>query len=234
VTFFPSYLTHFLYDNYQAVCNDEKFQKEFDSLTSEFEASRNIDSLAYYPLFLFRRCLFAAVLTLLEKFPPLQIFSILGLSIAMLFYLIVNKPFKDKYTLFMNCFSEGMLIIVTGMLGIFAFDIPQNIADAFGWVTIGTLGMTILGSWVVIGIQQYQLLKERFFNKNNKIKAMKNTEETGENQQTTAKLNHVTERNMPVKTTRPNNNKHEVLPKMKRNNSATHEIIKVASKTKKH
>ncbi|CDW87978.1 cadg multi-domain protein [Stylonychia lemnae] len=75
----------------------KKFQwkKSYGMLTDEVR-TKSIIQLYYYPFFMFQRLMIAAIIVYVYEKPLLSCFLVILCNIAMIFYLILEKPFKEE------------------------------------------------------------------------------------------------------------------------------------------
>ena len=95
VALFPAYLSEFLFQHYGDAQTSDEFQHKFDSLIKEFDIKKGANKMHFYPIFLLRRSIFAAILVFLQTSPLAQLiliniltFIVSYIYIYILFYII--------------------------------------------------------------------------------------------------------------------------------------------------
>lgn len=93
----------------------------------------------YYTVFLVRRLLFVLGLFFLHNFPKVQLSLYALLSLAVLGYIYVWKPFKNSHNLCQEVLNEFAFLILLGLFFIYeAVDgLSQRDQRTIGWVCLG-------------------------------------------------------------------------------------------------
>ena len=86
----PSALSEFLYQNYESAKDDKSFINAHGSYINGFRVKANILILMYYPIFMFRRLCYSAIIVFLSEYPYVQLALISICNIAVLFQFFIN------------------------------------------------------------------------------------------------------------------------------------------------
>ncbi len=81
----PAYLSEFYYRYAEEASNDKQFRCDHAAFVKGFRVRDSLYNLMFYPIFLFRRTCYAAVLVFLADFPRLQ------LALVIISSLVVRK-----------------------------------------------------------------------------------------------------------------------------------------------
>ena len=76
VILIPSFLSEFLFRNHKLAIENENFQKKYDTLIEEFAFTKGIFQANYYPVWVFRRVIYAAILIFCQGNPIAQLILI--------------------------------------------------------------------------------------------------------------------------------------------------------------
>jgi len=155
----PSFISEFLYRHRDLAITDPNFKKIHASYISGFRVKANIMNLMYYPIFMFRRLLFAAIIVLLYNYPEVQLAFINIGTVAFIFYMIYWKPFKNKFSLYSAASSETFFAVFTTFLYGLTSEHSDSVNSIMGWIMISTIGGALLTSWICIVLQQVRAWK---------------------------------------------------------------------------
>lgn len=92
----------------------ESFSKQYEGSDVLFKYVKNSSmvSQSFLLIFVIRNCLFSLILGLLFEQALVQIILISTMSVVMLIYLVVQRPFTDLVNLFQHVVFETMLLVV--------------------------------------------------------------------------------------------------------------------------
>ena len=83
----PSLLSDFLYRNKNLAKKDKSFQNDHACFIKGFKVNGNLLNIMYYPLYIFRRLVFAAIIVLIPSFPELQLAFIAVSTLCVFFWI---------------------------------------------------------------------------------------------------------------------------------------------------
>ncbi|CDW80137.1 UNKNOWN [Stylonychia lemnae] len=171
LTYLPILLMNILQRNYIRI-ETPKFMAAYSTIVSEVDLSHPIRYM-YYPVFLLRRAIFAISLVMLNDKPFLQIIFMSATAIAMMIYVVVIKPQKQRIMMILTAYGEGLLLFLHVFSILFLDkDIPEEKSNMYGWIIILVIGVYIIINWVVIIIVTVSQMKEKW--RNYKLQKLKN------------------------------------------------------------
>jgi hypothetical protein len=151
----------FIVKHHRRFSSDEvEFQETYGSLFEEFKNDRGLMSCSYYVLFLLRRLMYVAVLVLLVDFPLVQVFLNVAHTSAMAAFIIVFRPYQERYFNFTNCFAEMCSILSFSLSALFLLDLSSTGQLVLEWVIMGLIYLMILMNFVVSLIMSAKDLRE--------------------------------------------------------------------------
>jgi hypothetical protein len=157
----PIVCTWFIVKYHRRFSSDEgKFKEKYGCLFEEFKNNRGLISCSYYVLFIIRRLMYVAVLVLLEAFPLVQVLLNLAHTTAMAAFIIVFKPYQEKYFNFTNCFAELCIFLNFSLSALFLLDLSSIWQLVLEWVIVGICYLMILMNFVVTLIRSAKELRE--------------------------------------------------------------------------
>jgi hypothetical protein len=80
----PAYFSEFFYEHAEEARYDHEFRRRHSSFLQNFRTKADLLNIMFYPIYLFRRLVFAAILVFLFAFPRIQLGFIIVSSIAVL------------------------------------------------------------------------------------------------------------------------------------------------------
>jgi hypothetical protein len=137
----PIALLVFIKVNYRAMLgrSDTDFNKRWGILFLEFKQSNGHHSLASYPLFLFRRCMFAITLLHLHSYPSLQLLlSVTAALIVRLIQALLHLALLAQY--------QDKIAQTTALLGEIATFLTFVLVICFLWLEAKSQVGTVLGT----------------------------------------------------------------------------------------
>lgn len=86
----PALVSDFLFRNKTLAINDKEFRSTFSCYLNGFRIKANIINLMFYPIYMFRRLVFAFTIVILTSVPELQLaFIAVGTCCVILFITLV-------------------------------------------------------------------------------------------------------------------------------------------------
>ena len=175
----------------------DKFCADYWSMYGEFRVGSKM-TLFYNFYFVLRRFMYAVLIVFLQKYPLCQAIGMVLLTLPLVLYHLILKPFKEMKLNFLMAFNESLLAI--NSMGFFLFKSPNNpgVTSILGWILCGLIVLNIflnfLYMWILKvrdicrGTKMY--LRERRDRKRRKREIMKNMgQNTDESERTQAKMN---------------------------------------------
>jgi hypothetical protein len=151
----PVVCVYFVYKHYQRFQDPEEkdFRTKFGSVFDEFKNDKGFLSCCFYCLFFLRRLLYVGILYLLQDFPLLQVILNVLHSLVTFVYLLVYRPFQEKYLNFSNIYAELCITLTFGLSGLFLLHLNKSIEEFLMWSTLGVVYSLILVNFLVTCLQ---------------------------------------------------------------------------------
>ena len=134
------FITYFMLKNNFSFLSKESFQARFGSLYEGLDL-RNVYSVMHSVVFFVRRLLFSFSIVFFGEVPLLQATLQIIMSMSLIVYMLLFKPFKKKKTFYYELYNEGTLLTCSYFLMVFC-DIlmDSEIRYNVGWfMTTATL-----------------------------------------------------------------------------------------------
>jgi hypothetical protein len=147
----PVVCVYFVYKNYERFQDPEEkdFRTKFGSVFDEFKNDKGLLSSSFYCLFFLRRLLYVGILYLLQDFPLVQVILNITQSLGALMFLLVFRPYKEKYLNFSNIYAELCITLTFGLLGLFLLDLSNSLEVILMWSTLGVVYSMMLVNFLV-------------------------------------------------------------------------------------
>jgi hypothetical protein len=148
---FPVVCVYFVYKNYERFQDPEEkdFRTKFGSVFDEFKNNKGLLSCSFYCLFFLRRLLHVGILYLLQDYPLVQVILNFLHSLGALMFLLVFRPYKEKYLNFSNIYAELCITLTFGLLGLFLLNLTKSIEVILMWSTLGVIYSMMLVNFLV-------------------------------------------------------------------------------------
>ena len=113
-------------------------------------------------IFLFRRLIFAAILTHLSDYPIWQIFAFIPTTYVVLIFIGITRPFTMNALNYLELFNEMLILFVTVSLFCFTdFSASVEARYNYGWGVVGLLLLNILVQLIYIVYKSFMAIKQK-------------------------------------------------------------------------
>jgi cysteine-rich repeat protein len=156
---FPFMTWILIFDKRNAIkAGNKKYLRRFGTMYADFRTN-DLLWVQYYPIFLFRRLIFAGFLILLINHSEVQVNAFIGFScmvssifkIQVFFYQVLSKPFNHRVANFLCSVNEGCLTAIAVIQIIFITDINSiSVVINTGWMMISLMVWMVLINFSVI------------------------------------------------------------------------------------
>lgn len=128
----------------------------YHALYEECKNDKGFISVIYYPMFLFRRLIYALTQILLIDYPVAQASLNVFFSLIMCLYLIIYRPFKEKPINFIQITGEVCVVLVFSLTSLFIFSeseyLNSIIENVCIYLIFGQIGLNICVSFYYFAI----------------------------------------------------------------------------------
>jgi hypothetical protein len=163
----PVVCVYFVYKNYERFLDPEEkdFRTKFGSVFDEFKNDRGFLSCSFYCLFFLRRLLYVGILYLLQDFPLVQVILNVLHSLMTCAYLVLYRPFQEKYLNISNIYAELCITLTFGLSGVFLLNLSSSAEVIAKWTTLGVVYSMMLVNFLVtclLAVREYRNLFQKW------------------------------------------------------------------------
>jgi hypothetical protein len=147
----PVVCVYFVSKNYERYQDPEEkdFRTKYGSVFDEFKNDKGFLSCSFYCLFFLRRLLYVGILYLLQDFPLVQVILNVLHSLMTSAYLLLYRPFQEKYLNISNIYAEICITLTFGLSGLFLLDLSESLEGFLMWSTLGVVYSMMLVNFLV-------------------------------------------------------------------------------------
>ena len=130
--------------------NSDEFQKRYQTIIAGLKTSGPL-CYQFIWVFYFRRLVYASVFVLFQSVPTIQLAFANTITVVMLVYLLVVKPYDSLLSTILSIVNELMIIsMITSTFRFIDSVISPNMSNFIGNMFVGIIVATIAINWIAI------------------------------------------------------------------------------------